>query len=194
MFLAQGFDQVRVADVARACHVSTKTVWNHFPTKEALLFDRGETLAAALHAAAQQPTDVLQAVLSCIAAEVDQLDTAGPAGATSSESEVIAMVRAFAMLTESNPTLRAATADQLEHLSQLAARAIATQHGGSPDSPENQILGTALITLWKVHLHALLQYADTTRPLREVQRAVMAQVERGAQTVAHLLRYTPPPP
>jgi AcrR family transcriptional regulator len=40
MFLERGFDGVRVAEVARACGVSEKTVFNYFPTKEALLLDR----------------------------------------------------------------------------------------------------------------------------------------------------------
>jgi AcrR family transcriptional regulator len=40
MFLEHGFDEVRVADVAAACGVSEKTVYNYFPTKESLLLDR----------------------------------------------------------------------------------------------------------------------------------------------------------
>ena len=194
MFLTDGFDQVRVADVAKACGVSTKTVWNHFPTKESLLFDRGETLARVLQAATEEPTDVLGAVLSCIRTEVNQLQTAGPAGAMSDDSETVRMVRAFALLVGSNPTLRAATSDQLERLTQLAAAAIATQSGTGPYSPENQIVASALVSLWKVHLQALMQYADARTPLSEVQRAVMAEVERGAQVVRRLSRYMPTKP
>ena len=37
LFLERGFDAVRVAEVAEACGVSEKTVFNYFPTKEALL-------------------------------------------------------------------------------------------------------------------------------------------------------------
>src|ERR1700739_563547 len=44
MFLERGFDAVRVADVARACGVSEKTVFNYFPVKEALVMDRLGTL------------------------------------------------------------------------------------------------------------------------------------------------------
>ena len=46
MFLERGFDEVRVAEVAAACGVSEKTVYNYFPTKESLLLDREEGMAA----------------------------------------------------------------------------------------------------------------------------------------------------
>ena len=42
MFLDRGFDAVRVAEVAEACGVSEKTVFNYFPTKESLVLDRLE--------------------------------------------------------------------------------------------------------------------------------------------------------
>ncbi len=42
MFLERGFDAVRVAEVAEACGVSEKTVFNYFPTKESLVLDRLE--------------------------------------------------------------------------------------------------------------------------------------------------------
>jgi AcrR family transcriptional regulator len=38
LFHARGFDAVTVAEVARAADVSEKTVFNHFPTKEDLVF------------------------------------------------------------------------------------------------------------------------------------------------------------
>ena len=42
LFIERGFDGVTVADVARAAGVSSVTVFNHFPTKEDLFFDRSD--------------------------------------------------------------------------------------------------------------------------------------------------------
>ncbi|MEW1752449.1 TetR/AcrR family transcriptional regulator [Streptomyces angustmyceticus] len=42
MFLARGFDAVTVAEVAEAAEVSVNTVYNYFPAKEDLFFDRSE--------------------------------------------------------------------------------------------------------------------------------------------------------
>ncbi|MFG1700963.1 TetR/AcrR family transcriptional regulator [Nonomuraea sp. NPDC049309] len=40
LFLARGFDEVKVAEVARAAGVSEATVFNYFRTKEDLVFER----------------------------------------------------------------------------------------------------------------------------------------------------------
>jgi AcrR family transcriptional regulator len=48
LFMARGFDEVTVADVARAADVSEKTVFNYFPTKEDLVLHRGLERQAAL--------------------------------------------------------------------------------------------------------------------------------------------------
>ncbi|MFI5531246.1 TetR/AcrR family transcriptional regulator [Kitasatospora sp. NPDC051853] len=40
LFLERGFDRVTVAEVARRAGVSTNTVFNYFPAKEDLFFDR----------------------------------------------------------------------------------------------------------------------------------------------------------
>ncbi|MGK9171340.1 TetR/AcrR family transcriptional regulator [Inquilinus limosus] len=42
LFVEQGFDKVSVADVAREAGVARKTVFNYFPRKEDLVFDREE--------------------------------------------------------------------------------------------------------------------------------------------------------
>lgn len=67
LFLARGFDAVTVAEVAREAGVSSVTVFNHFPTKEALFFDRSGEAAELLHAAIRDRapgTDVLSALQS----------------------------------------------------------------------------------------------------------------------------------
>src|SRR3982751_4151557 len=55
LFLQRGFDAVRVAEIAEACGVSEKTVFNYFPTKESLLLDRFDDTLAALRAALADP-------------------------------------------------------------------------------------------------------------------------------------------
>jgi AcrR family transcriptional regulator len=48
LFQERGFAAVTVDDVARAADVSRQTVFNYFPTKEQMLFDRDEEISAAL--------------------------------------------------------------------------------------------------------------------------------------------------
>src|SRR5271165_4346418 len=55
MFLERGFDAVRVTDIAEACGVSEKTVFNYFPTKESLILDRLELTMASLRTGLAEP-------------------------------------------------------------------------------------------------------------------------------------------
>src|SRR6266699_5965403 len=55
LFVERGFDAVRVAEVAEACGVSEKTVFNYFPTKESLVLDRFDSTLAALRTALADP-------------------------------------------------------------------------------------------------------------------------------------------
>jgi AcrR family transcriptional regulator len=51
LFLERGFDQVGVKDVADEADVSVPTLFKHFPSKEALLFDQDDDIEAGLVAA-----------------------------------------------------------------------------------------------------------------------------------------------
>src|SRR6202050_5961789 len=55
MFMERGFDAVRVAEIAEACGVSEKTVFNYFPIKESLILDRLESTMASLKSGLTQP-------------------------------------------------------------------------------------------------------------------------------------------
>ena len=44
LFAERGYEQVSVAEVARAAEVAEQTVYNYFPTKEQLVTDRGDQI------------------------------------------------------------------------------------------------------------------------------------------------------
>lgn len=188
MFLERGFDHVRVSDIAEACHVSTKTIYNYFPTKESLLLDRGESLATSLETAMDESGDVLAAVLALIKDNVCRLVASAGPSATVADSEDIRTVKAFAALVESKPSLRGAVGEQVDRLTQLAARALAARSGTSMEAPENQIAASALISLWQVELRGLLRFANTNRPLCEVRDEVLSDVDRGIRMVQAMLK------
>jgi AcrR family transcriptional regulator len=47
LFIERGFESVTVAEVAEAANVSVNTVFNYFPSKEELFFDRGREVRSA---------------------------------------------------------------------------------------------------------------------------------------------------
>ncbi|MEU6415026.1 TetR/AcrR family transcriptional regulator [Microbispora sp. NPDC046933] len=54
LFLEHGFERVSVRDIAEKADVSTTTLFAHFPSKEALVFDREEEVEAELTAAVRE--------------------------------------------------------------------------------------------------------------------------------------------
>lgn len=54
LFLEHGFEQASVRDIAERADVSTTTLFAHFPSKEALVFDREEQVEAELTAAVRE--------------------------------------------------------------------------------------------------------------------------------------------
>src|SRR4029450_7209677 len=97
LFLERGFDEVTVSEIAEVCDVSEKTVFNYFPTKEALLLDREEYMAAMLADALRGPGDgvsLAEAVGAAIEADVN-LDYDRWAQ-TDDPLRALAMVRRFA--------------------------------------------------------------------------------------------------
>jgi AcrR family transcriptional regulator len=180
MFLERGFEAVRVAEIAEACDVSEKTVFNHFPTKESLVLDHPAALMDVLRTGLADPAvppveavlrilaDELKAVTSWLTAHDD------PAEASAQYARFSAMIRA-------TPSLRAHQRDTSEQLASVAAAALATRAGSRADAPEPQIAAVALLGLWQIQFGSLCRHLDGKRTPQRVKRAVTADVQRAAR-------------
>src|SRR6202167_91243 len=76
MFLERGFDEVRVSEIAAACDVSEKTIYNYFPTKESLLLDTEEPTAESIRKAlgpGAEHASPIEAAVAVLDFEVAQL-------------------------------------------------------------------------------------------------------------------------
>jgi AcrR family transcriptional regulator len=167
MFLTRGFDEVRVAEVAAACGVSEKTVFNYFPTKEALLLDRLETTVDALRTGLADPSvPPVEAALRLLDAEL--------ATATQAPMEGY---RRFGDLIRSTPSLRAYQNAMMDRFVQVAAETLASRTGADPADPEPQIAAIALLGLWRIQFDSLRRHTGTPA---EVRAAVTADIRRAA--------------
>jgi AcrR family transcriptional regulator len=187
MFMERGFDAVRVTEIAEACGVSEKTVFNYFPTKESLILDRLESTMAALKSGLAQPgveptnaalrilDDELSAMTSWLARQDDLVQAS-------------AAIRRFGTLIQASPSLRAHQSDMMDQFVAVAAEILAGRVGLSPEDPEPQIAATALLGLWRIQFQALSRYLDGTRSPAQVHQAVNAEVKRAAQLIDSGLR------
>ena len=190
LFMERGFDAVRVTEIAEACGVSEKTVFNYFPTKESLILDRLESTMAAMKSGLAQPgatptqaalrilDDELTAMTSWLAAQ-DDLALASAA------------IRRFGTLIQVTPSLRAYQSDMMDQFTAVAAEILAARAGLRPDDPEPQIAATALLGLWRIQFRALSKYLDGALTPAQVHQAVTAEVNRAAQLIDTGLRSLP---
>jgi AcrR family transcriptional regulator len=180
MFMERGFDAVRVAEIARACGVSEKTVFNYFPTKESLILDRWDVTLAALRAGLAEPgRSPVQATLAILDGELGGM-TSWLAG-QDDPVQAAATIRRFGSLIEATPSLRAHQRDMTDRLIAAAAEILAVRTGQSPDDPEPRIAATALLGLWDIQFQALRKYLDGARTPAQLHDAVSADVRRAAR-------------
>jgi AcrR family transcriptional regulator len=179
MFVARGFDEVTLADIAAACGVSEKTVWNYFPAKEALLLDVEDVTVDAIRAeigAGARPVEAMLRVLDRdLQHTTDQL-AADMAGATF-------VIQRFGELVDSVPALRNYHRGMMDRLVDATADAIAGSLGRAAGDPETQIAATSLVGLFRIQFRAIRLLADGTRSPQAVQQAVTSEVRRAATVI-----------
>jgi AcrR family transcriptional regulator len=182
LFVQRGFDAVKVTEVAEACGVSEKTVYNYFPNKESLLLDRWDATMTALRSGLGDPEpSPVQAVVRILDDELDRLMSW--LGEYDDPVEAIALFQRFGAMLQAAPALRAHQHDATDSLIAVAADALAGRTGLSPRDPEVQIAGTALLGLWRVQSQSLQRHMGRSLQLAEIQAAVTDDVARAARLI-----------
>ncbi len=188
MFLELGFDDMRVSQVAAACGVSEKTVFNYCPTKESLVLDRLETTVTSLRTGldpeAEPGVPPVEAALRILDRELTAMTT-WLAGQENPE-EAARAIRRFGDLIRATPSLRAYQSDMMDQAVGVATGILAAQAGMSAEDPEPQIAATALLGLWRVQAESLRKHLDA--PPNRLHDLVTADVRRAARLIDSGLR------
>ncbi|ALE82083.1 TetR/AcrR family transcriptional regulator [Pseudonocardia sp. HH130629-09] len=140
LFLDRGFDEVTVAEIAEAADVSVTTLFKHFGSKEALLFDEDATQEAELVAAVRDRapgTDVIDGLQAWLLRRVD-----GPPSDRRPSAEDL---ERFRRLTDAAPSLRDhARRMWARHEAALAAE-LARDAGRDEPSPADRVLAHVVV-------------------------------------------------
>ena len=182
LFLERGFENVRITDIAQACNVSEKTVYNHFPVKEGLLLDRESDMMLALHDALEiNGGSPVAAMIKLLENEVgymvEGLEQMGK------RNEGIIIVRRFFSIIESNPSLLAYQQNIMDRLTNETALLLAKRAHLLPEAPEIVIIAEMLVGLWRLQHQALRRYITLSYTLQEIANLVCEEVYRAAQIV-----------
>lgn len=140
LFIRHGFDNITVAEVARAAEVSTMTVFNYFPRKEDLFLDRipegRELITRAVRERGADETPL--AALRRLTFEL--LDQRHPLGGVGEGFEY------FWRTVADSPALRARGREAVEEMEDVLAGLLAEAAGGDVERPDHgSRLAAALI-------------------------------------------------
>lgn len=140
MFVARGFDEVTIAQVADAAGVARMTVTNYFPRKEDLVFDRAEGIIRSLAdvIAARAPGESLLAAI-----RRDYAERVARADVTLGLSSP-----AFARMIEDSPVLAGRGLDMLYQRERALGDAIAAETG--TDDPQQRLVAAVLSSVHRV--------------------------------------------
>lgn len=181
MFIERGFDNVRVAEIAAAVDVSEKTIFNYFPTKESLVFDREEQQTARMVAAVRdQPSgqSLVQSIVRLLEADVDE--NLRSWREQHDAAEVLGGMRAFAQMIEDSPVLTAGMYGMQERMTMAVAEVLADRVAVDPEDPEPQAAAAIVMSLWRAQFRAMVRHADLSTDLDAVRAGVNADVRRAA--------------
>jgi AcrR family transcriptional regulator len=149
LFMLRGFDNVTVAEVAEAANVSKMTVFNYFPRKEELFFDRGAE-AVELYDAAIRDRAPGESVISALRRlMLDLTETRHPLSA------LLDGIRTFVQVVLDSQSLQAGALAMVNDLENHLAAEFAKVTGGKPADPLPALAAALVIaTMRTLYQHA----------------------------------------
>jgi AcrR family transcriptional regulator len=180
LFTRRGFENVNVAEIARAAEVSETTVFNYFPTKEDLVFHGLEAFEDQLLQAVRdrQPGEgVLQAFGRFILQPRGLLADADPASADA----LVSISRTIS----SSPSLAAREQQILAGYARSLAALLAEETGASPGDLTSSVVANTLIGIHQAVLDYVRQrIAADPANLPKLARALQADSQAALDLLA----------
>jgi AcrR family transcriptional regulator len=185
LFIERGFDHVTVDEIADIADVGRMTVFNHFPRKEDMFFDRDEEgreiLRVALRACDPRvaPIETLRLLAHWLVAEQSPYFSFSAAG------------QAYIETIEGSETLKARARAIRDELAQVVTVALSECVGREPTDPDAHMAAGLLLATWTV---AFIQAHRTFRQRRDAEAAkaaFLAIVEKGTIGIKAAMAGTP---
>jgi AcrR family transcriptional regulator len=182
MFIEQGFDNVRVSDVAEAAGVSEKTVFNYFPTKESLVLDQVDPMVELLRerigpGATAAPAD---AMATLVMETVERVIAQGLG-----DPEMEPLIKGFMKMFEATPALGAARDRATKLLIDTAAEALAERFDREVDDAEIRVTAIALVGFWETGRQRAMHHGHAGASPAEIRKLTRKDMEKAAKLIHH---------
>ena len=176
LFAERGFDEVPVAEIARAAEVSEATVFNYFPTKEDLVFSRMEAFEQELLSALRDRPEGESIV------QAFGRFTLKPRGFLGSDDPAATEgMRTAARVLTGSPALQVRQRDIFERFTGTLASFIAEEQGMADDDVEPWVVANALIGLHRALISYTHRQALAGVPNRRIARNLITHGKRALE-------------
>jgi AcrR family transcriptional regulator len=185
LFMERGFDRVTVDEIADAADVGRMTVFNHFPRKEDMFFDRDEEGREILRDALRQRDPGVAPI------EAYRLLAHRLVVDRSPSVEFSARSQSFIATVEGSETLKARARAIRDEIADVVRLALAESVGRDPADPAAHLAAHLLLATWTV---AFLQAHRTFRQSRRTEvanAAFLATVDQGTIGLKAAMAGTP---
>lgn len=185
LFMRDGFEEVTVAQIAAAAEVSVKTVFNYFPSKEDLFFDRADDVIGALcDAVVERPagTTIVGALHRLLADRRVPFDQSGWRSLRDAES--YERIRRYIETEENSPALRTRRLVIAELWTARLTQLIAHQLGLPAGDPRAAAMATMIMSVMTLRARTLAAAMMARLSARTVERRVRAVVDEAFERLA----------
>ena len=178
LFMRDGFEAVTVAQIAAAAEVSVKTVFNYFPSKEDLFFDRvDDVIGALVDAVVERPAGatMLSALHGVLADRIVPFD--GDGWRRLRDAEHYERFRRFLATEEASPALRTRRLVIGELWTARLAQLFSHQLGLATGDPRAATLAAMVVAAMALRARTLSAAMAERLSARTVERRVRAVVD-----------------
>jgi AcrR family transcriptional regulator len=182
--LERGFDAVTIDDIAAAADVGRMTVFNHFPRKEDMFFDREEEIQRlAFETVRKREPGVSPIEAICKLAH-----------------ELVQQDHEFVMLSDdtswfiktamASEALKARAREMRDDFTHALALVLADASDQPPDDPNAHLAAGLIVSTWAVAFSESQKLFDRTRNAERAKRCFLSVIDRGNAGAAAALAQT----
>jgi AcrR family transcriptional regulator len=174
LFWERGFDHVTVDEIAEAADVGRMTVFNYFPRKEDMFFDRDEEGRDVLRQAVRQRDPDIAPIEALRLLAHRLVEQKSPYTNFSPES------RNFIATIAGSETLKARARAVRDELVQVVAVALAECAGREATDPDAQLAASILLATWSVAFVQAHKTFHQDQDADQAQATFLAMVDKGS--------------
>lgn len=185
LFRERGFEHVTVDEIAAAADVGRMTVFNHFPRKEDMFFDRDEEGREILREALRQRDPAVSPIETLRRLAHRLVEEQAPFVQFSAGSQ------GFIETVERSDTLKARARAIRDELAGVVAAGLAECAGRGTDDPAAHLAAGMLLSIWSVaFIEAHKTFRRNHNP-EEAKAAFLALVDQGTIGIKAAMAGTP---